>query len=724
MAMVLWLNLVCCQTARVPGAVSEWLLWGPYSGKAGLSAIAPDLEARIRPAHGDTTEAAGCGYVTKGQWLAHRSADGRVDFNLISTFGRRPGIFAWAGGCAYAHSYLHVAEAQRVRVRLTGQWRVRAWLNGAPAAGVTELRRGWNRLMVKVALAPAWLNVPDWWFAVRVTTPDGAPVPGLTAALSDPDRDPAETGKSRAGMASRVKVSLRSPGRWAPLFIASESVQLRIEVGLTAGNGRVHRRRLAYAVTDCDGRPVRSGECDVSFSSNKPANVPLRLGRLPLGYYQIVGALRHDPGVTCYLPAMSFVVLRGPVHTAHDDAPRKLAGCDHWLMNSRTARERVWWLHQVGLTLNVGSCASWWATYQNGRLSTEYRPYADDALDEAHRLGVCLTGYLEGGWPVAALQPQPRKHWLREGLVADRLVVWPWMPLPEFSTRDYARVVRQYAFRTVQRYRNRTAIWKSYNEIDIAGHMPPGQYAHIARILYEETKRADPDAAMIGASFAYPQKEWVKELFRSTDFARWHDVYDIHAHAQDPPDIGGNIGGSMEGLSGLRPLVTEAAPAKPVWYGEVSPPLSHAAGGQWEQASNVVKQAAFAAAEPQVQVLAWLIPYGGGVPDISTSSVGHMPFPSVVAISLCNHLLDGRAVRPLLSLPPEVQHVRVTAAKGETLVLWSGTEQVVAISAQGERVTVTDPVGRERSLPVTRGVLRLSVGRTPAFVRGDGFGDR
>jgi hypothetical protein len=185
----------------------------------------------------------------------------------------------------------------------------------------------------------------------------------------------------------------------------------------------------------------------------------------------------------------------------------------------------------------------------------------------------------------------------------------------------------------VNRYKDRIHVWKSYNEIDIAGKMPADQYARIARILYEAVKEADPEATMIGASLVYIGSDWCERLFGGTDFTRWHDVYDIHAHPMNPPRIGGSIGnGPREGLTGLAARIAEGAPEKPVWYGEVSPPLSHAEGGQWEQASNVVKQAAFAVAEPKVQVMAWLVPYGGGVPEIATSGPSHLPYPAVVAI--------------------------------------------------------------------------------------------
>jgi hypothetical protein len=256
--------------------------------------------------------------------------------------------------------------------------------------------------------------------------------------------------------------------------------------------------------------------------------------------------------------------------------------------------------------------------------------------------------------------------------------------------------------------------------------MPADQYARIARILYEAVKAADPEATMAGASLVYIGSDWCKRLFGGTDFARWHDVYEIHAHPMNPPRIGGSIGnGPREGLAGLAARIAEVAPERPVWYGEVSPPLSHAEGGQWEQASNVVKQAAFAVAEPNVQVLAWLVPYGGGVPEIATSGPSHLPYPAVVAINLCNHLLDGRRVLQPLALGEHIEQVRVTAPEGgQTLVLWSNRPRKVSIPAERETVTVIDPVSHHREVPVKNGKVELVVDETAVFVCAAGFVER
>lgn len=706
-------------------ALREWLLWGPYAGMAGLSVLGPDLETRIRPATGDLTLAVGCSHTTKCEWSRYSSPGSRIDLDRDDTFAKRAKIMDWSRGCAYAHAYVHAENAQTVRLGIKANWRATAWLNGARTRGEATLRRGWNRLLVKVFYPSSWIrsqlqDQEGWWFECRLATLGGQAVTGLRVELDDPARDPAELADPENGLARRTTVALRGKGHWAPLFNRGEMVDIELVVAQSDKQAAPATRRLDWQVVNCDRREIAAGRQQVAYSHGEPARVPIALGRLPVGHYRVVGELRHAAGVTAYLPPLSFVVLRGLVDRAQDDGPRKLAGCDYWLMNSGTHRERVRWLAQVGLLRNVGSFATWWTTFKDGKVGTEYRDFVDETLDEAQRLGVDMVGYLEGGWPVKALQEFPRKIWLKKGLVPERLVIWPWAPLPEFGSPDYEHAVRAYVTQTVRRYKDRIRTWKSYNEIDIAGKMPPAQYARLAQILHESVKEADPTATMIGASLVYLGNDWCKQLFRETDFERWHDVYDIHAHPMDPPRIGGSIGnGSKEGLVGLGARIAEGAPDKPVWYGEISPPLSHAEGGQWEQASNVVKQAAFAVAHPKVQVLAWLVPYGGGVPDIATSGPSHLPFPAVVATNLCAHLLDGRRVLPPFDLGEGVHQVRVTApGGGQTLVLWSDRSRQVSLPVAGEAATVVDPVGREREIPVAAGKVRLSVSRTPMFVCG------
>lgn len=706
-------------------AIREWLVWGPYPGMAGLSAAAPDLETRIRPATADRTPAVGVGGHTVREWRRHASPQARIDLDVPETFAKRPDVMGWSGGCAYAHAYLRGTAETPIVLDVRTSWRATVWLNGQRVTRVAALRPGWNPLLIKVFFAPEHMkHARGWWFRCDVRGPDGSPVPGLDVRLDDPDRDPEEFAHPQDGLGARTEVRLAAPDRWQPLFDVGENVSFDIVVSQRGPGTEKSTRRLAGRLLDSRSRVLTEVRGEMTYDHESPARVRVDAERLAVGHYRIVGCLRGDAGVTTYLPPLSFVVLRGPVDRSRDEVPRKLAGCDYWLMNSGTHRERIRWLAQVGLTRNVGSFATWWTPYRDGEVGTQYRGFVDETLEEAKRLGVDVVGYVEGGWPVHALQTQPREHWIKQGLGPERLVVWPWYPLPEFASPAYQEAVRQYVRQTVERYRDRIRTWKSYNEVDIAAKMPPGQYAKVARVLYEAVKAADPQARMIGASFVRMNSDWCRELLNGTDAPRWHDVYDVHAHPQGAPKIGGSIGNSRnEGLAGITARIADGAPDKPVWYGEVSPPLAHAEGGQREQAGHVVKQAAFAVADDRVEVLAWLVPYGGAVPWIATSGPRHLPFPAVVAVNLCAHLLDGRKVLPSLTLPEGVQHVRVTHHDGgETVVLWSAQPLEVVLHTAGKSVRTIDPVAQERVVVAADGRVTLPIGHTPLFVVGKELG--
>lgn len=702
--------------------IRDWLIWGPYAGMAGLEVLSPGVETRIRPAAGDSLTAWGVSFTTKGTWQPYASPTDRVDLDLPETFAGRPEVMDWSRGCAYAHAYIRVPQAQPARILLHANWRAKAWLNGEALAGNdATLGPGWNRLLVKVYYPATWVEAEEgWWFTCDLSTPDGPPIPGLATGLDDPDRDPVELEGRPDAVGRQTSVKLRADRRWAPLFERDEEVRVELLISRPEPNAEAVTRTLLTEVMDLGGAVVHRAETPVTYSGAQAASVPLALGELPVGHYRVVGSLSSNAGVTLYLPPLSFAVIWGPVDTNHDDAPRKLAGCDYWFLNSGEYRERLAWLHRIGLTMNVGTTATWWAAgdLREGELSDEYRPYIDDGLRWAEALGIELVGYLEGGWPVEALQAQPREHWRQQGLSEDYLVVWPWQPLPPFESPDYETIVRRYVRQTVSRYKDRIRVWKSYNEIDIAGKMTPQRYAEIARILYDEVKRADPQAKMIGASLVYLGSDWCKRLFAETDFADHHDVYDIHAHPMRAPSIGGDLGnGPREGLRGIDARIAAGAPDKPIWYGETSPPSAHMERGRVDQADAVVKEAAFAAASPRIENLAWLVPYGAGVSELAVSSPEHYPHPGAVAMNLCNHLIDGRKVLPNMDLPPGVEQLRVTAPEGgETLVLWSEEPMDVVAATAAATARVIETNGLERELAIQEGTVSVRVTSAPVFL--------
>jgi hypothetical protein len=97
---------------------------------------------------------------------------------------------------AYAHVYINAPRTEEALLWIGSDSGVKVFFNGLMVhrnrvdRGLTRdsdrvpvmLVKGWNRLLVKVDQ-----GIDDWGFSARLSTLDGAPVPGLTTAVELPD---------------------------------------------------------------------------------------------------------------------------------------------------------------------------------------------------------------------------------------------------------------------------------------------------------------------------------------------------------------------------------------------------------------------------------------------------------------------------------------------------------------------------------------------------------
>ena len=137
-----------------------------------------------------------------GKWQQWKSYDGLVD--LSTAF---PGK---ESGAAYLAAYVRSPETHRAEIRTGYTGRIKAWVNGnlaltglggKPSFPDTEqgeivLKRGWNRVLVKVALEP---GVKDLY--VRICDRDGKPIPGLRVSL-----EPSDSEKTEEVLSARMAV--------------------------------------------------------------------------------------------------------------------------------------------------------------------------------------------------------------------------------------------------------------------------------------------------------------------------------------------------------------------------------------------------------------------------------------------------------------------------------------------------------------------------------------
>jgi transglutaminase-like putative cysteine protease len=112
---------------------------------------------------------------------------------------------------AYLTTMVHVPAATRAAVRVGSAGAIKVWVDGALAlerdvyrpvrldqdAAPVELRAGWNRVTVKLSTLDG-----AWSAFVRLTAPDGAPLPSLTTSTA-----PADFAESRPGTRARFVVA-------------------------------------------------------------------------------------------------------------------------------------------------------------------------------------------------------------------------------------------------------------------------------------------------------------------------------------------------------------------------------------------------------------------------------------------------------------------------------------------------------------------------------------
>ena len=167
----------------------------------------------------------------------------------------------------------------------------------------------------------------------------------------------------------------------------------------------------------------------------------------------------------------------------------------------------------------------------------------------------------------------------------------------------------------------------------------------------------------------------------------------------------------------------ESKSNKPVWYGELSAPVSHSFDGAAGQVESLIKQLAWAINNEHVQGLSYLVVYNGydyGWPS-GMCNLGKEPLPAINAINTASHLLDGRKkLSPLSHLNGSIQQLRVADKTGnETLLLWNHTDSKVWIKAKAQ-VQLVDLLGIHRTTltPNNMGMVQVDVGKTPVYVVG------
>lgn len=175
------------------GVVSTFAVLGPFDndGRRGHSSPYPPEQETTAP----TRDAEYAGK-TLGQPLHWRT----IPEAALTREGSVP-LDSWlrpeAQGTAYAVAYVKSEQQQRVAVRVGSTGALKVWVNQGTApvldrdvyhplrldqeVGGAVLLAGWNRILVKVSNQEG-----RWSFLLRLTTPEGRPLAGITTSATPP----------------------------------------------------------------------------------------------------------------------------------------------------------------------------------------------------------------------------------------------------------------------------------------------------------------------------------------------------------------------------------------------------------------------------------------------------------------------------------------------------------------------------------------------------------
>jgi hypothetical protein len=700
------------------GRPRAWLTVGFWAGPAGLSLWGMDYEPHIRPNEGDPCIVTQFDRVYERAWTAEPLLQSQRAYGNFSI----PINSIWPKGTSYAHVYVYSPEARNVQLHSAQTGILTAgWCNGdslafrrdrsarmvsishlqnakddnlgmtdqgdaatvhrqrqeTPRVAALDLKQGWNRILLKFIHQSQ--EGETFAFDTLFTNSDGT-IPDLKTSLSNPD--PSKISRTIAGRLIPLVFTN------APFNLVHDGAPLAININLGGVNyampiknhGFSQRRnstlpvlpflpfegQLKLAVHDYDGKEIYSATKKATF----PDTVAFDLGEAPRRgyYYTHLELLDNDGNLVAFYPPDGFSVIGG-VAAQRERRDAKEMAVVYYFMSKHNLYDTLYfpYMQRIGIFRNIGGC--------NGRALEMYKT--------ARENGLILTADL----------------WNRTGEYLQEYV------------KETAPFVDSY---------------KSHNEIDIHPDQrgTPESWVAKAKTHYETAKKHDPDALVVGASFARPgADEWFTECLK-LGLGNFHDVWDVHCYPQHPPVLGGSMSNSpRETESGVLMAMESIGMTntKPFWIGETGARCSHGSDARPWQADTVAKMAACSLSRKDFEIIGFLVPwhYARAIHGISDISAAHMP--AETAYYTASALIDGFESYQRINLGDDIQAARF----GPTLMLWRTNPAPTDIQFQAdlrEPLVLVDVVGRVNDLPVQEdGSVIVKVSESPVYLlnRGD-----
>lgn len=510
--------------------------------------------------------------------------------------------------------------------------------------------------------------------------------------------------------------------------------------------------KVRVRVVTYDNMPVVDKTMSLAFGAENQGVFETKqdwdFGNLPVNHYAVFTEyLTADDKVILRPRPESFSVVDGPVVKDQDTGPRVLSTVGHWLLkkNMDGVLNRIRFLWRSGITrqqkINQG-WSTWGLAHDgNGNVTFTPNPAIDTLIDEAKKLGITLVGDLSIGYIrtdlLRAGKQMPQTEAEQKAAIAKAkdihdlkdLMLRPYgaRSVGHFGTPIFEKTYEQAGRLMAQHYKGRIDYWCGDNEIDLHAGKATEQIAQVystaVTALYRGIKQGNPNAVYVSPSVCR-KNEFTYKLMKF-GFMDACDILDVHAHPIDAPDLDApTIGNSTkEGLGVVIDYLDQSKKNKPVWYGELSAPVSHSVDGAKGQVENLVKQLAWAINNDHVEDLSYLVVYNGydyGWPS-GMCNLGKEPLPAVNAISTASHLLDGRKKLPPLSyLKSTIQQLRVADKAGkQTLVIWNHADTQAWLKVKGD-VQCVDLLGIKKTTlkPNSMSMVQIPVSNTPVYVVG------
>jgi outer membrane protein assembly factor BamB len=180
------------------------------------------------------------------------------------------------------------------------------------------------------------------------------------------------------------------------------------------------------------------------------------------------------------------------------------------------------------------------------------------------------------------------KHGVKMLPILDYQAAWEDLENKGPATDEERASFARFAYETAKHFKGRIEAWELWNEPNIGFWKPEPNardYALLLKAVYPEIKRADPEARVVGGSFAGTDPRFLREMCEH-GAADYMDVLSVHPYRYgNNPEI--KFGQRIEELREI--LADYGKPEMPIWITEIGWSSSGKGRSQADQADYFIR---------------------------------------------------------------------------------------------------------------------------------------